>query len=1064
MIEDSFKEYFKDLKSMAIAGTEFTPRTKLENILNEIKDDQFIKIIQEPPKEEGIDGRPDFKVEKEGLVIGYIETKRIGTNLEEIINPKDRTLRDSKQLQKYLKVIPNFILTNYTEFILFKKGEVVDRRLLFYPTDKSLDPFNIQKVNELIKSFFLVSPQVITHPKQLSNLLAERTRVFKEFLIELLENNDETNFKSRIKEGLYPVFKETLIDDLNLDEFIDAYVQTITYGLFLAELSSKKDLTGLSASDLIPESMGILRELFNTIEIKDIPDSINWIIEEIINILNHVDKEKLNNNLSFDKIYNYEDPYVYFYENFLSEYDSKKRVAKGVYYTPIPIVKFIINSIDFILHNDFQVDWFTHTNIKTLDFATGTGTFLLESFDKALSNSDPGKRQSMIKEHLLKNFYGFEYLIAPYTIAHLKLSQFLSEKGYNLNKNERLQIYLTDTLDGEQHEENPILNNLFPKISNEGSIAHKLKIKEDVLVVMGNPPYNSESKNNKKFIKELMKPYKKVNEKNKKPLNDDYIKFIRYAHWKINKKNKGIIGIISNNSFIYGPTHRTMRKEIFNTFDKIYILNLHGDMKKDKNDKNVFEIKQGVCITFLIKLPEGINQKEVYYYSTFENQLLTREGKYSLLMQNTIKDLNWQKIVPKEPFYYFTNQSNNLYDKYCNGIGLEKIFKPNKFMAGIVTGRDPLTIHYNIESLKGVIEDLIDFKTENIRKKYELSDDTRDWVLKDVKQNINEDIQNLLNKEIKSSKNLTEEDWNIIMSRRFKKVLYRPFDYRFTYYMKKSKKFLQYPRYEIMKDFIGEDKKSNIGLVFIRNFPEDKLFSHAFITDQITDKHICGGTAYVAPLNLYEKLSDEDKTNQIKFNERTKLKNPYKNRYPYPNFRDEFINFISIKYNSKPEPEEIINYIYAILYSNIYRKRYNEFLKTEYPKIYFTPDFEKFNIISKLGSELIKIHKLEKNFENSSIAKFVGDGEDIVTKIKYDSELQVLFINDCQYFENITPNIWKLEIGGYEVLKRWLNYRKGRKLSFTEITHFQNISNALNETLEIVNKIDNIILQKDINL
>ena len=391
--------------------------------------------------------------------------------------------------------------------------------------------------------FFSVTPERITTAKKLSKLLADRTRLFKEFLDDLIESEEDNDFKSRLvgAGGLHDVIKETLIEDLSLHDFIDAYVQTITYGLFLAEINSQNEITEENASKFIPNSMGILKELFKTIDIEDIPDNVDWIIEEIRDILNLVDHEKINSDLSFSKLYQDEDPYVYFYENFLGEYDKKNRKAKGVYYTPVPVVKFIVENIDYLLRQNFNKEGLKGENVKILDFATGTGTFLLESFTKALENSDEGMKKGLIRERLLENFYGFEYLMAPYTIAHLKLSQYLKETGYPLGENERLKIYLTDTLDNSKHEG----ISYFQKITKEGQEANQIKLREDLLVVMGNPPYSSESKNNKKWILKLTETYKKeLNEKNIKPLNDDYIKFIRYAHWKIEKTGKGIIGII----------------------------------------------------------------------------------------------------------------------------------------------------------------------------------------------------------------------------------------------------------------------------------------------------------------------------------------------------------------------------------------------------------------------------------------------------------------------------------------------------------------------------------------
>ncbi|MGC8580627.1 MAG: N-6 DNA methylase, partial [bacterium] len=463
--EKEFEIYFDNIRKNAKIATEQTYRTAIENLLDAIKPDKTFRILQEPKKSEGDEGKPDFQVFKNGLLIGYIEMKPVGTDLEKIIE-RDNPSRETKQLQRYLKVSPTLILSNYTDFVLFQNGVKVKTVTLFDIKDKSLSADKIAKTIELFDSFFLSKPQEVTSPEKLAVLLAERTKIFKDLIKEVVDSSETSQFKERLvgANGLYSLLKETLIDDLTLEEFADAYAQTITYGLLLSRLNSSTAIDERNAFNFIPKSVGALRELFKTIEIEEIPKNIRWIIDAIIIILNSVDKSKFDNILSFKKTYNYEDPYVYFYEKFLAEYDKAKRKAKGVYYTPIPIVRFIVNSIDKLLKDNFRVDGLKDSEVTVLDFATGTGTFLLESFKKAIEDTDIGSRPSLIKEHLLKNFYGFEYLIAPYAIAHLKLSQFIQDNGYMLSDEERINVYLTDTLDNDIHKRYA----LFPKISGEG--------------------------------------------------------------------------------------------------------------------------------------------------------------------------------------------------------------------------------------------------------------------------------------------------------------------------------------------------------------------------------------------------------------------------------------------------------------------------------------------------------------------------------------------------------------------------------------------------------------------
>ena len=845
MAVNPYQTYFKGIKASYGEGTEYTSRTYFENLLNEIKPDKYINVIHEPKKDESISGRPDFKIEKNGLVIGYIETKIIGFNLDEII--EGTTSRESKQLKKYLKVSPNLILTNYNEFILFKNGIQVERCVLFFPsTDKRLDKSNISNLNGLFNSFFTIPPKQTISPKKLSSLLAERTKLFGGFLKDLLVSEEENEFKDRLL-GLKNVIEDTLIEDFSLDDFIDAYAQTITYGLFLAEINSKRNISEDNAHKFIPKSMGILRDLFKTIDIEDIPDSIDWILEEIIDILNRIDRKELKNNFSFSKIYDYEDPYVYFYENFLGDYDKTKRKSKGVYYTPIPVVNFIVNSINYLLKENFNPEGLKGEDIKVLDFATGTGTFLLEAFRIALESTDEGMKDSLVHERLLKNYHGFEYLIAPYTIAHLKLSQYLKEIGYPLKDNERFKIYLTDTLDRSEHKG----LDYFTKLTKEGLDANRIKITEDILVLMGNPPYSSESKNNKEWILKLNETYKKglEDEKNKKPLNDDYVKFIRYAQWKIESNGKGIIGIISNNSYLSGRIHRTMRKELCKTFDKIYILNLHGDKNKGEPDDNVFDIKQGVSIALFIKLKDSLENKEFYYFSTLDNTIMDRELKYMfLLSDNHINGIQWRELNPNSPNYLFIPEDGTYKEEYGEGISIDQIF--SEYESGFQSHRDKVTIHFEIGELIDILVDLIKLTPEEFITEYKLPKEGRDWSVAGAKDGIIENIQNLLGKPINNIAEITDSDWSKIKQERIVNIQYRAFDDRWTYYYNKSKSFFAYPRYELMQHLIS---KGNLGLITVKSTSKD--WKHIFVTEKPSDGHSISDRSYVFPLYIDKKAN-----------------------------------------------------------------------------------------------------------------------------------------------------------------------------------------------------------------
>ncbi|MBU1626026.1 N-6 DNA methylase, partial [bacterium] len=531
---EPFKEYFQAIKKVGIDGTEHSYRTAFENLLNEIKPNENIKIIHEPKREKGF-GAPDFRIEADGAIIGYIETKKIEANLDEVL--------ESNQLIKYLALNPNLILTNYHQFILihnFEEIEINVRSVLFYKTcivgkTRALKDIHIEITKELFHKFFLTPPEKIGDWKEFAKKLAERAKIVKEYITELLDESSPKSFSQRIK-SLYTIFKETLIEDLKKDDFADAYSQTVVYGFFLAFLQSGKRITPEDANRIIQPSFKVIREFFNIILDINLPHHLKWIFTEISNLINNIDLEMFYKETSFKnkKEIQDKDPYLHFYETFLGELDPEKRKAKGVYFTPPSVVSFITRSIDLVLQDKFaKGKGFADPSVTVLDFATGTGTFLVFIFqlifEKFIGNE--GRYPSLIKDHLLENFYGFENLVAPYAITHLKLYQLLKEYGYLLKDDERLKVYLTDTLDDSKLQANWIM----PALSEEGSEANHIKMEKKILIVTGNPPYNVKSKNKKPWITEKIDLYKPIYEK--KMNWDDYIKFIRYAHWKIKESD-----------------------------------------------------------------------------------------------------------------------------------------------------------------------------------------------------------------------------------------------------------------------------------------------------------------------------------------------------------------------------------------------------------------------------------------------------------------------------------------------------------------------------------------------
>ena len=738
-----FKDYIKDLQSEQIENiTEHSKRSALEILLKQFADKcqnahHKIKILHEPKRKDNY-GSPDFKVYTDSSIIGYVENKKI----TEIL---DKTLK-TDQIKKYRELSQNILLTNYIEFVWIK-GDTIQRETLCYQSDLEnkkfkLDTEKCAKVEKLISFFFSQAPQQIANPKELALALATRTKNLKDFLLDELIHQQTEHTEGRLF-GLYETFKQNVFHELELTEFADAFAQMLTYGLFLAQLNADtKTISLTNVKEYIPKSFQLIRELVSFLDELDNDQykETKWIIYETISIMNNIQLAELKRQLSFTKRIkdndDFEvDPYIYFYETFLTAYDSKLRKSKGVYYTPPQVVNFITRAINDILKNVFNIPsgFAGRNNVTVLDFATGTGTFLLDVIKQTLENipsDSKAKRDLIIREHILKNFYGFEYLIAPYTIAHLKISQYLQENGYTFENNERLQIFLTNTLEPI----NAQLNYLLPQLSKEGEQAQQVKEKP-ILVITGNPPYSYVSKNNGDWIVNLLKGNdiwaknkketianyfmidgKKLDERNSKGLQDDYVKFIRFAQHKMELVKQGVIGIITNHAFLDNTTFRGMRQSLMETFDQMYFIDLHGNSdKKEKTpeggkDENVFDIKAGVCISILVK-KKGL-EKKIFHADIFGK----REFKYQQCISSTLDSLSFNCILPTTPYYLFKNNDLLTDGNYKDFISVSQIFSLDS--VGIVTSNDEVLLNLDKKELELSVKAhyKIDFKPELVKK------------------------------------------------------------------------------------------------------------------------------------------------------------------------------------------------------------------------------------------------------------------------------------------------------------------------------------------------------------
>ncbi len=1012
---DEFLEYFKEISKEYNGGEtgELTFRSYLKTLIEKIK--PGLRLSEENKRIKGV-GKPDYTCFRGSVKIGYVETKDIGLNLDTVLK--------EEQLERYSTgAIPNILLTDYTRFILYTNQKVRLDVTLFNEENLkhgkiNITEENITKFKQMLDAFADYQLPTIKRAEELAFELSKRAKLLKTFANEELEADmQKSDARSSIFD-FYEAFRE-LIKDANLGECVDAYAQTLTYGLFLAKISSDgKKLDRRSASSYIPSSIKIIKKIFNNISGDELPQNLAWIVDEIIDILNAADTNKILSEFVFEGGARYKDPFIHFYEDFLKEYDPDKRKHLGVYYTPEPVVSFITESVNDILKREFDNErGFADDSVKVLDFATGTGTFLANSFVLALKEIRDagltGIEKEKVKNHLLKDFYGFELLVSPYVIAHLKLDTLLRKEGYEINGDERVQVYLTNTLDPRETIES--LHGFLKELTQETLIANTVKLKKPILVIMGNPPYSVSSSNKSEWITKLMKDYKEgLEERNIQPLDDDYIKFIRFAQWKIEQNTEGIIGIISNNGYLDGMIHRKMREEILRAFNRIYVLNLHGDSRKKETtpdgakDKNVFDIQQGVSISIFIK-NDKYKDKRIFYADLFGR----RESKYDYLYKHNSKNVKWEEVKIIAPEYFFAKKDLSKRNEFNSFKAITEIFELNSY--GIKSSRDNFVVGFSKTELANKFDVLTGNKTDGeIRDKFGISD-TNTWKLNAARERLK-----------------TKKLEDILL-----KYEFRPFDTRWILY---DPSLVERDRRKVMKNLIAGE---NLALVCVKQ--NKGAWLHTLITNNIGCCDYVTNHSFFFPLYTVNSGSEGiQKTfagKNIKKNSKI-------------NFKLDFIEFIEKKYERKDiTPEDILAYIYAILHSEKYMKKYKEFLKLGFPRIPFVDDYNKFQKLSVAGKELIKLHLMKRKVPKNYV-KFEVHGEMKVDKIKFDNGK--VYINSTQHFDGITKNVWEFKIGSYQVLDKWLKERNGRKLTSNEVEHFIKTVKVLDETLHIMVKIDKI--------
>ena len=1023
--------------------TESSYRGDLQNLLKALLPD--VTVIHEPKSVAC--GRPDYLLTRDKLTLGYVEAKDLGARLDDD--------RHKEQFDRYRKALERIIFTNYLEFQLWRGDKELKRVEIAALQGNKIRrlPNNFAQFVELIKSFESPDAQPISSSQELAQRMADKARLLAHVVERALTDKDNQVAESQNLEGLMAAVKKFLLREITHEEFADIYAQTIAYGMFAARLQDQTegaggDFDSDKAAKLVPKSNPLLMRFFRYVAGPNLDNRVQWIVDDLANIFRAANVAELMTD--FVKTNGRTDPFIHFYETFLSEYDPELRESRGVFYTPEPVVRFIVCAVDDILKEDFQLARGLTDTTKTtkgvhkvqiLDPAVGTGTFLAQVvrqiYDYHKSTKQEGMWPGYVKQELLPRLHGFEVLMAPYAMAHLKLEMILQETGCKLN-GERLRIFLTNSLEEHETDHGPLSTDWW--LADESKEANRIKNEGRVMVVLGNPPYHGESKNKGAWIVKLMRDYKqepgggKLRE-NLKWLNDDYAKFIRYGQYFIDRNGEGILAYINNNSFLDNLTFRGMRWHLLRSFDKIYILDLHGNSNKKERapdgspDKNVFDIQLGVSINLFVKTGKKPDTAlgEVFHFDLFGE----RESKDYFLRDHSLNQVEFKKLKPAAPHYYFVPRDYTLDSEYQKGFSVADLMPV--FASGVVTARDSFTIHHSAAEVQETIEIFLGLSDHEARERFNLGADARDWKVSSARKELEAD----------------GPDYQRIVP-----IMYRPFDRRYTYYTGRSKGFHGDPRGKIMRHFLARE---NVGLTLSKQFKASPDYHHVFVTKEIFESSLVSNKTseigYGFPLYLYPDADSEQQNIDGRSSRKPNLNLDLVKEIA-ANLKMKFAHGEEQRRNDAFCPEDLLDYIYAVLHSPGYRETYRESLKTGFPHVPFPANKEQFLALADLGAELRALHLMEseKLNMNKPITEYTESGDHIVRQVKREKDK--VHINKTQYFAKVPDDAWNFHIGGFQPAQKYLKDRKNRRLTLAEIDHYQKIIIALVETAKIMQKID----------
>ncbi|HEX2865184.1 MAG TPA: type ISP restriction/modification enzyme, partial [Deinococcales bacterium] len=696
--------------------------------------------------------------------------------------------------------------------------------------------------------------------------------------------------------------------------------------------------------------------------------------------------------------------------------------------------------------------------VQILDPATGTGTFLEMVIDVVHEHlnakwRDEGLPALVIRErwskyaaeHLLPRLYGFELMMAPYAIAHMKIGLKLKHTGYDFASSQRVRVYLTNTLEPPASTDQTHLD-LPGFIAHEANEASEVKAHVPTTVILGNPPYSGVSSNNGPWIHNLLRTAlpdgadgyfrvdgKPLGERNPKWLNDDYVKFIRFAQRQVARAGTGVLGFITNHGYLDNPTFRGMRQSLTQTFKTLRFVDLHGNLRRraldtgGQADENVFDIQQGVAVALLARTP----QPEPAVNVVLAHLAGPREPKYTRLSGATMAGMRGASISLARPFYSFAKQDGLMRAEYLPGWSLTRVFPVN--VLGFQTHRDDFAVAFDRSTIGARVKDLLDARlpTTTLRDKYDLNDN-RDWNLSEARKVI--------------QRAADPNAWIIECG-------YRPFDTRWCLF---SNVAMDYPRRELLDNVA---KKRNLCLLSSRQQGTEG-YKHSWVTRAPANDCMVSTASreanQVFPLFLYgSSLFGGSDANE-----------------PSPNLNNEFLAGlaralgVAVGQPGFPDPETIVAYCYALLNAPSYRARYAEFLKEDFPRIPLTTDRGLFDALCHLGGRLVGLHLLEVTpeplpglaFSGSDrfLAKVGERGRALADVVNGAGRVSV---NGTSGFASVPEDAWAFEVGGFQVLHKWLDDRRkaGRSLSDEDVEHYRKMVAAIAETIRIMGEIDETI-------